>query len=233
MADLRASDEQRERTAQELRDHFAAGRLTQEELDERVQHAYAARTQQQLRDLLADLPGLPITPQQQKAALAVRRSQLQRRLIQETAAVPALFAVCVAIWLIDGAQGQFWPVWVAIVVLIPLLRNAWRLYGPAPQLDRVERELDRRSRRGGRRRTASGTACRAGGAQPCFTYRTRSGSITNLIRCSPGWRYGYSSWSMYFLASALMCSSARPCSRSRSRGSRRSGTGCRLRTRAR
>ena len=55
------------------------------------------------------------------------------------------------LWLIDGAQGQFWPVWVAIIVLLPLIRNAWRLYGPAPQLDRVERELEQRARRGGRR----------------------------------------------------------------------------------
>jgi len=41
---------------------------------------------------------------------------------------------------------QFWPIWVLIIVILPLLRNAWRLYGPAPELDRVERELDRRAR---------------------------------------------------------------------------------------
>ena len=148
---LRVSDEQRESAAQQLRDHFAAGRLTDEELDERVQKAYAARTEQQLRELLADLPRLPVSPQQRKAQLVARRGQLQRRLIQEAGGGLALLAICVAVWVIDGAQGQFWPVWVAIVVLIPLLRNVWRLYGPAPQFDRVERELDRRSHRGGRR----------------------------------------------------------------------------------
>jgi hypothetical protein len=148
----RASDQQREQTAQELREHFAAGRLSQEELDERVQQAYAAKTEHELRQLLADLPQLPASPQQRKAELAARRSQLQRRLIQEMGGGVALFAVCVAVWLIDGAQGQFWPIWVAIVVLIPLLRNGWRLYGPSPQLDRVERELERRAHRGGRRR---------------------------------------------------------------------------------
>jgi uncharacterized membrane protein len=37
---LRASDEQRERAAQEIREHFAAGRLTDEELSDRVQAAY-------------------------------------------------------------------------------------------------------------------------------------------------------------------------------------------------
>jgi hypothetical protein len=149
---LRVSDQQREQAARELREHFAAGRLTEEELDERVQQVYSARTEGQLRALLADLPELPATPQQIKAELAARRSQLQRRLIQETGGGLALLAVCVGVWLIDGANGQFWPVWVAIVVLIPLLRNAWRLYGPAPQLDRVERELNQRARRGGRRR---------------------------------------------------------------------------------
>jgi hypothetical protein len=150
--DYRVSDQQRERAAQELREHFAAGRLTQEEFDERVQLAYAARTEAQLRAIRGDLPHLPLSPQEQKAELVARRSQLQRRLIQETGGGLALLVVCVIIWLSNGAQGQFWPVWVALVVLIPLLRNGWRLYGPSPQLDRVERELERRARHGGRRR---------------------------------------------------------------------------------
>lgn len=149
---LRVSDEQRERAAQELREHFAAGRLSQEELDERVQRAYDARTEQQLHELLTDLPRLPISPQQQKAELVARRRHLQRRLIQQTGGGIALFALCVAIWLIDGAQGQFWPIWVALVTLIPLVRNGWRLYGPAPQLDQVERELEQRLHRGRRGR---------------------------------------------------------------------------------
>jgi Domain of unknown function (DUF1707) len=149
---FRVSDEQRERAARELREHFAAGRLTQEELDERVQQAYSARTEGELRSLVADLPRLPLSPQEQKAALAARRSQLQRRLVQETGGGLTLLGICVAVWVIDGAQGQFWPVWVAIFVLIPLIRNVWRLYGPAPQFDRVEHELEQRSRRGGRRR---------------------------------------------------------------------------------
>lgn len=152
VADLKVSDAQRERAAQELREHFAAGRLTNDELDERVQRAYAARTEQQLHALVADLPRLPLSPQEQRAALAERRSQLQRRLIQETGGGIALFGVCLAVWLIDGAQGQFWPVWVLLIVALPLIRNGWRLYGPAPDFERVERELDRRSRRRGRGR---------------------------------------------------------------------------------
>lgn len=151
-SDLRVSDEQRERAAQQLRDHFAAGRLDEDELDERVQRVYAARTEKDLQDLLKDLPRLPASPQQVKAELAARRSHLQRRLIQEAGGGLVLLVVCIVIWIASGASGQFWPIWVALVVLIPLLRNTWRLYGPAPQIDRVERELERSEGRGERRR---------------------------------------------------------------------------------
>ncbi len=151
--ELRISDQQRERAAEQLRDHFAAGRLSEDEFSDRVQAVYSARTEPELRRLLMDLPRLPASPQQVKAELVARRSQLQRRLLQEAGGGLALFVVCVVIWAASGTHhGMFWPIWVALVVLIPLLRNGWRLYGPYPELDRVERELERRSRRGGDRR---------------------------------------------------------------------------------
>jgi DUF1707 SHOCT-like domain len=149
---LRISDEQRERAAQDIREHFAAGRLSDEELSERVQAAYSARTEGELRALLADLPNLPATPAQQKAELAARRRHLQRRLLQEAGGGAAVFLFCTVIWLVSGASGQFWPIWVALVALIPLLRNGWRLYGPAPELDRVERELEARRQRDERKK---------------------------------------------------------------------------------
>jgi hypothetical protein len=154
---LRVSDQQREQAAEAIRDHFAAGRLSDDELNERVQAALRAQTEPELRALLADLPQLPVSARQRKAELAERRGHLQRRLLQQTGGGMALFVVCAAVWLIGGATGQFWPVWILIVAVIPLLSNGWRLYGPAPELDRVERELARRERssrherRGGRR----------------------------------------------------------------------------------
>ena len=56
-----ASSADRERAVGVLRAGFTEGRLTQEELDERVAQAYAARTYGQLWALTADLPagGLP------------------------------------------------------------------------------------------------------------------------------------------------------------------------------
>jgi hypothetical protein len=148
--DVRVSDQERDQTAAVLRDHFAAGRITQEELNERVQVAYCARTQQELADTLGDLPALPATPQQLRAELAERRRHLQRRLFQEAGGAATPFVICVVIWAASGAEGGFWPIWVAIPLIIMLVRNGWRLYGPAPELDRVERELERRARGGGR-----------------------------------------------------------------------------------
>jgi uncharacterized protein DUF1707 len=140
----RVSDEQREACASQLRQHFAAGRLSDDELDERLQRAYSAQTQGDLTALSADLPRLPATRQEQRAEIARRRGELQRRLLQQTGASAGAFLVCTAIWLTSGANGQFWPIWVALVAVIPLMRNGWRLYGPAPELDRVEEELAQR-----------------------------------------------------------------------------------------
>jgi Domain of unknown function (DUF1707) len=150
---LRASDEDRDRTAAEIREHFAAGRLTDDELSERLSAAYRARTEDELRAIRADLPKLPVTI---RAELAQRRAVLQRRLLQEAGGGVAVFAVCTVIWAASGASGQFWPIWVALVAVIPLIRNGWRLYGPAPDLDRVERELAHRERRDRRSGPRSG-----------------------------------------------------------------------------
>jgi Domain of unknown function (DUF1707) len=60
---MRVSDADRERVTARLREHFAEGRLTREELDERVTAALNAKTVGDLRPLMADLPGdSPVTP---------------------------------------------------------------------------------------------------------------------------------------------------------------------------
>jgi hypothetical protein len=60
---IRVSDADRERVTGRLRDHFAEGRLTREELDERVTAALNAKTAGDLRGLMADLPGdAPVAP---------------------------------------------------------------------------------------------------------------------------------------------------------------------------
>lgn len=54
--DLRASDADREHVAEVLRHAAGEGRLTVDELDERIDRAFAARTQGELTALTADLP---------------------------------------------------------------------------------------------------------------------------------------------------------------------------------
>ena len=56
LPDLRVSDADRERVAERLREAAGEGRLTVEELDERVEAAYAARTAGELTEVTADLP---------------------------------------------------------------------------------------------------------------------------------------------------------------------------------
>jgi len=53
---IRVSDRDRERATARLRDSFAEGRLTREELDERITAALNARTVGDLRRVTADLP---------------------------------------------------------------------------------------------------------------------------------------------------------------------------------
>jgi hypothetical protein len=160
---LRASDEQRDRAAAEIREHYAAGRLTDEEMTERLQGAYDARTVGDINALLADLPKLPATRAEQKAEIAQRRHELQRRLLQEAGGGSGAFIICTVIWLASGASGFFWPIFVALATLIPLLKNGWRLYGPAPEFDEIERELEaRRHKNEARAQIRSEARSRAG-----------------------------------------------------------------------
>jgi hypothetical protein len=144
---IRASDADRERLISELNEHTVEGRLTTEEFEHRLQSVYSARTTGELGALRRDLPE---TGAQLALSHAARRSHLTRRLIQETGGSAALFVVCTAIWLAsghDGHHGQFWPVWILVLVVLSLARNGWALFGPAPDLDAVEQHLDTRRRR--------------------------------------------------------------------------------------
>jgi Domain of unknown function (DUF1707) len=54
--DMRVGDAEREAAAAELREHYASGRLTLDELNERVGKAFAAKTRGDLSALMTDLP---------------------------------------------------------------------------------------------------------------------------------------------------------------------------------
>ena len=54
---LRIGDAERDDAATDLGEHYAAGRLTLDELNERLDAAFSARTFGQLNRIMADLPG--------------------------------------------------------------------------------------------------------------------------------------------------------------------------------
>ena len=109
---LRASDAEREQHAELLREHAAQGRLTVDELDERLDRVYAARTVGELTPVVSDLPA-PRRPQPPQ-----RRTRRQ----PEWAAFLAVNLLLIVIWAATGA-GYFWPIW-------PLLGWGLGLIGP-------------------------------------------------------------------------------------------------------
>jgi len=150
---LRVADAHREQVVDELREHAIAGRLTSEELEERIGSTYEARTRADLERLKADLP---LSSTSARLALSKRKAQLRRRLLQEAGGSLGVAGVCVGIWAAGGSSGSFWPGWVIAFTLLPVLRDAWQLYGPASDLEVVHARLqvrhERRLARGRRHR---------------------------------------------------------------------------------
>jgi hypothetical protein len=107
--DIRASDAERERVATLLRDHASEGRLDVDELDERLQQAYAARTRSDLELLTADLPPAPPARRAEPPAQVDRSWGLRERV----GAYVAVMVVLVVIWAATGAD-YFWPMWPAL-----------------------------------------------------------------------------------------------------------------------
>jgi len=121
---VRASDADRERTATLLREHTAAGRLTPEELAERLDVAYAARTVTELSALVEDLPAA--------APPAARAEPGARERTLHLIGLAVLVNVAAnAIWLATGAGGDWWPKWVLLGTVIRLAFRVWALLGPA------------------------------------------------------------------------------------------------------
>ena len=108
-SNLRASDEDRDRTARALRDHYAAGRITHPELEARIDRVYAARTRRDLARLTADLPA-------DRVGRAARSLYWGQRtfLRYHTAAYVGVNGAMIGVWEVTG-QGAFWPA----ILLVP------------------------------------------------------------------------------------------------------------------
>lgn len=148
---FRASDDDRERVAASLRDHYAAGRLNADEFNERLDKAYAATTLGELADLQADLPApqpaqVPVPAQPAGSVMAGSN----RFSVEWRAAVGSWLCVslvCFVIWLLTGAAANLWFLWPTGIWGAVLLAR-WVSGAPAPTGGRSYRRSYRRDRRG-------------------------------------------------------------------------------------
>jgi Domain of unknown function (DUF1707) len=145
----RAGDEDRERTATALGEHYAAGRLTLEEFQQRLDRAYAAKTLGELGDLMTDLPGSdlsrlpgqrgarpPLPPLPQRRAPGPVQPYGGRSAARQFWLAVAITAM--VLWLIGGATGP-WLWWLAVPLAFIMLR--WWVLGGS----RRDHDHDRRS----------------------------------------------------------------------------------------
>ena len=107
--DLRAGDDDRQRVVAELQRHYVDGRLTTDELSERVAQANGARTFGELSALLADLP--PLSDAADQGLLAPSRHAFAFPL----SAVLVLLGVLLCVWLLVAG-----PLHVGVLPIWPL-----------------------------------------------------------------------------------------------------------------
>jgi len=122
---IRASDADRERVVEILRQHSVEGRITADEFEERMAAAYDAKTLGALAELTTDLP-VDLAEHAQRQRELARKAKPRRTLVkqvrQEISGIASLGVVLTTIWVISGG-GYFWPAWpLGIIGAITLAR---------------------------------------------------------------------------------------------------------------
>ena len=132
---IRASDADRDRVTALLREHHAAGRLTTDEVRERLDRALEAKTLGDLDALMTDLPHLDLSPQARRGAGAdgparalTRPARPAGDLAGHDAAVRvAALAVIVTGYCVTGVVfGIWWFPWYLVVLIATIALRARR-----------------------------------------------------------------------------------------------------------
>jgi hypothetical protein len=122
---IRASDADRERVVEILRQHTAEGRITADEFEERMAAAYAARTMGALAELTTDLPvdlAEHARRQNELAKRAKPRKPLARQVREDFSGLIGLGVILTTVWVVSGG-GYYWPAWpLGIIAAITLSR---------------------------------------------------------------------------------------------------------------
>jgi hypothetical protein len=124
--ELRVGDAERDETATSLREHYAQGRLSTDELNERLDAVFTATTQGQLQQVTDDLP--QIQPEPAAAAPAVARPRPGRVAAKAVTTLVVLAALlAVAITLHTGHHVSIIP--ELVIALLVLRALAGRTFG--------------------------------------------------------------------------------------------------------
>jgi hypothetical protein len=138
---IRVSDADRDRAAARLREHFAAGRLSPEELDERIAAALTAKTVGDVRRVMAGLPDPVPAPQaRQSPPWAPRPGAVFGG---GPRIVPLAVFALIAALVIPGA-GWLFPALPPLAVVLWLAAGLAGIFAAA----RVRRHIRRRRRSG-------------------------------------------------------------------------------------
>jgi hypothetical protein len=119
---MKASDADRDAVVAALSEHFQAGRLTSEELEERTGRALAARTLGQLDELTADLPApRPAAPAGPAGPAAPPHRSGYLPMVPLV--VPLAVLAIVALTLATSAGMHGWGIWWVIPVALLIVRR--------------------------------------------------------------------------------------------------------------
>jgi Domain of unknown function (DUF1707) len=153
---IRASDADRDDAIAQLREHFAAGRLSAAEGQDRIGQALEAKTLGELDELMTDLPGLGPLPDGSSGRVAPGRASAPRPSRTEAAGATAalrkqdaarmiilITGIVVAAYAVTGLlTGIWWIPWTLIVVpaahLIRRSRPPQLCAGRRPNLTRLD-----------------------------------------------------------------------------------------------
>ena len=122
---IRASDDDRERVAERLRQAAGEGRLLAHELEERLAKALRARTYGELDDVVWDLPGTRHGLQERRARRGVTMLRNQPALVIAVVIAFGLVAMLVAAALLLA----FWGGWLVLVAFLTLAHRRGRYGG--------------------------------------------------------------------------------------------------------
>ncbi|MEM9613334.1 MAG: DUF1707 domain-containing protein [Actinomycetota bacterium] len=113
--EIRISDAERQVMIDRLSKAYSEGRLTESELGERIMAAGEARTAGELAVLGADLPA-PLPAPVDRSTMATVRHRVADMQVFFIAPV-----ICTVIWALSDFGGYYWPAWVWLGCMIPVL----------------------------------------------------------------------------------------------------------------